>query len=873
MRSKVIHMKTTTGTRLLSVAALVVAGTAALPLTSAGAATSTATLIRSTSTAAWGTPSPDPAGIAYDAARDRLVISDSEVDEMPLYRGTNVFFSSRSGAQTAGNVGWTTLPWSDEAAGISYVNPSLTLVSDDDSDRIYFVPTAASGLPTSSNTPPSFSTRPENGDPEDVTVDADTTSNGHVLIIDGHNSDVVEYAPGPNGRFDGPGSDDVRTVYDVGQYGALDPEGIKYHPQRNTVLVLDSASRSVYEIDRSGGLLNVVDISAATPKSAAGITLAPASNGSGALHAYIVDRGVDNDSNPQENDGRLSEVDLRLPPLGGGTNVAPAVSAGPDQTVTLPAAATLSGTVTDDGRPAPPAATTVTWSRVSGPGTVTFAQPNSASTTATFSAAGTYVLRLTATDSALSAFDEVAVTVATGQQGGGTALDIPVRAGSDDAEERSASVLLTSGDLNLVTDGTTVQTVGLRFTGVTVPRGATITNAYLQFRADETTTTPTTLTIAGQAADNAATFAAVARDVSARPRTAATASWSPAAWTAGATGADQRSPGLAPVVQEIVNRTGWVSGNAIALVVTGSGQRIAESFEGGAARAPVLHLEYTGGTTTTNAAPTVNAGPDTAVVRPAAATLQGSVSDDGRPAGSTLTSTWTRVSGPGTVTFASPGSPSTTATFSAAGSYVLRLSGSDGALTSTDDVTVQVDDGGTTGVVDVPVRAGADDAEEVPSGAVALGSGDLNLVTDGTRVQTVGLRFTGVAVPAGARITRAWVQFQADEVSTAACTLTIAGQASANAPGFTTTARDVSARQRTAATVSWSPAAWPTAGARGAEQRTPDLSAVLAQVVAAPGWASGNAVVLVVTGTGSRVAEAFEGGAARAPVLHVEFTS
>jgi hypothetical protein len=46
------------------------------------------------------------------------------------------------------------------------------------------------------------------------------------------------------------------------------------------------------------------------------------------------------------------------------------------------------------------------------------------------------------------------------------------------------------------------------------------------------------------------------------------------------------------VVQEIVNRQGWASGNALALILTGSGARVAEAFEGGAARAPVLHIEY-----------------------------------------------------------------------------------------------------------------------------------------------------------------------------------------------------------------------------------------------------------------------------------------
>ena len=85
----------------------------------------------------------------------------------------------------------------------------------------------------------------------------------------------------------------------------------------------------------------------------------------------------------------------------GATNQAPSVNAGPDQTITLPGLANLDGTVSDDGLPNPPGAVTTTWSKVSGPGTVTFGNANAVDTTASFSPAGSYVLRLTANDSAL----------------------------------------------------------------------------------------------------------------------------------------------------------------------------------------------------------------------------------------------------------------------------------------------------------------------------------------------------------------------------------------------------------------------------------------------------------------------------------------
>ena len=204
----------------------------------------------------------------------------------------------------------------------------------------------------------------------------DVTNNGHLLVIDGVNKDIYDYGPGPNGVFDGrpPAGDDTVVTIDVGQYGAQDPEGIEYYPGRNTILVLDDTSAMVYELNRQGGLLNTVSIAAASPRKAAGITLAPASNGSGAQNLYIVDRGVDNDSNPSENDGRFYEMSVTLPPLSGGTNTAPVPNAGPDLTVNQPNAATLAGTINDDGLPNPPGTVTAAWSKVSGPGDVTFAQ-------------------------------------------------------------------------------------------------------------------------------------------------------------------------------------------------------------------------------------------------------------------------------------------------------------------------------------------------------------------------------------------------------------------------------------------------------------------------------------------------------------------
>jgi len=100
-------------------------------------------------------------------------------------------------------------------------------------------------------------------------------------------------------------------------------------------------------------------------------------------------------------------ITVTLPPV----NTAPVVNAGADRTITLPATTSLAGTATDDGLPSPPAAMTFAWSKVSGPGTVTFTNASALNTTASFSAAGTYTLRLSASDSALTSTDDVVVTV------------------------------------------------------------------------------------------------------------------------------------------------------------------------------------------------------------------------------------------------------------------------------------------------------------------------------------------------------------------------------------------------------------------------------------------------------------------------------
>jgi hypothetical protein len=102
-----------------------------------------------------------------------------------------------------------------------------------------------------------------------------------------------------------------------------------------------------------------------------------------------------------------------------------------------------------------------------------------------------------------------------------------------------------------------------------------------------------------------------------------------------------------------------------------------------------------------NQPPTVYAGPDLSLAsNNIIADLNGVVFDDGLPVGSVLQSQWTKLDGPGMVTFANSNSPATTATFSTNGIYTLQLAANDGEQQSSDLVQVRV--GAPCGVSDIP---------------------------------------------------------------------------------------------------------------------------------------------------------------------------
>jgi uncharacterized protein YjiK len=186
----------------------------------------------------------------------------------------------------------------------------------------------------------------------------------------------------------------------------------------------------------------------------------------------------------------------------------------------------------------------------------------------------------------------------SGGSGGSGSTSIRINSSYDDAEESNAGVMdLISTDLELVYDGGDgIQHVGMCFDDVTIPEDVTITNAYIQFKVDETDTADVIVTIRGEATGNASTFGSDSGNISSRDLTTASTNWSPAPWSsAGAAGVDQRTPDLTGVIMEIIDRPDWSNGNSLAVIITGTevnDKRTAESWNGDASGAAALYISW-----------------------------------------------------------------------------------------------------------------------------------------------------------------------------------------------------------------------------------------------------------------------------------------
>ena len=190
-----------------------------------------------------------------------------------------------------------------------------------------------------------------------------------------------------------------------------------------------------------------------------------------------------------------------------------------------------------------------------------------------------------------------------------TTISIQVSDPADDHEESRDNVgdktigAMDEGstDLEFTTEKVR-QYVGIIFRNVQIPPNATVTNAYIQFTADDVNSEVITVEIYGASEANVtAPFTENPFGISSHPSTIAKVSWTPDPWAAvGDAGEAQRTPDLSPIITEIIGLNGWAAGNNLMIAAWGSyegtGHREAVSGDGNLAEAPILNVTFTTGT-------------------------------------------------------------------------------------------------------------------------------------------------------------------------------------------------------------------------------------------------------------------------------------
>ena len=137
--------------------------------------------------------------------------------------------------------------------------------------------------------------------------------------------------------------------------------------------------------------------------------------------------------------------------------------------------------------------------------------------------------------------------------------------------------------------------------------------------------------------------------------------------------------------------------------------------------------------------------------------------------------------------------------------------------------------------------------------------------------QKVGLRFRNVRVPQGITITNAVIEFAATDANSEATDLEIFGEAVDDAAAFTSATNDISDRAKTVASVDWSVPAW---AATNDVDQTPNLAAVVQEIVDRSGWCGGQDMAFIIENdlnNGPRRAYSYDNDPSRAPVLRIEY--
>lgn len=139
-----------------------------------------------------------------------------------------------------------------------------------------------------------------------------------------------------------------------------------------------------------------------------------------------------------------------------------------------------------------------------------------------------------------------------------------------------------------------INTVGLRFSNVTVPAGATVRRAVLNFHSAENTAVTSSYTLRVENSDNSETFTGESGSVSSRTKHADTVTWSVNDdWTL-----DQPvvGPDITSLVQRVVNdNADWCGNNAMTFFITpndSTSSRYVYSVDHSDDMAPTLDIEF-----------------------------------------------------------------------------------------------------------------------------------------------------------------------------------------------------------------------------------------------------------------------------------------
>ncbi|TMM22279.1 MAG: hypothetical protein E6F95_08470 [Actinobacteria bacterium] len=244
-----------------------------LPGAQPAAAATKASVVRVTLTSSWPTHSPDPMGLTYDAKARKLLVSDSEVDEIPsLWKGKNLFVAKRGGRLLSTR---TFKKFTREPEDLAWDGKHQVLfVTDDDLDRVFRV-----GLAWRGGRKPLL------------------------IVSDSTNRRVYKIQRGRDRRFGT--RDDIVKSFGTHQYGFTTAEDVAVRGKH--LFIVSSRQTFILETTLKGGLVKKIDISGLGITSASGITFAPGTDG-GRSRLYLTASGVDNNVDPNENDGRLFEL-------------------------------------------------------------------------------------------------------------------------------------------------------------------------------------------------------------------------------------------------------------------------------------------------------------------------------------------------------------------------------------------------------------------------------------------------------------------------------------------------------------------------------------------------------------------------------------